>query len=157
MVSIDPDKKIKVDIISPDLKTITTYYYDIEAECKKIVESYISISKENKIRVEQYAANHTYFKPYLDFVIFELHYYVDKLDPIIALTNDTMPVMDYSFNNIMGVDCWIDPEGKCLCLVNEYGFPFRFHNQLAKQILNNLIIREPNVYAEDLLPFKQMY
>lgn len=64
----------KSGLISPNNEIIYMNYYEIENNCKKIIDKYISISDENKKEFENFSESYHYFKPYFDFVFFNLKY-----------------------------------------------------------------------------------
>lgn len=71
-------ERIKTGFIKPNREIILLEYYELESWCKKEIEKYITEDRSKlNFRLEQFkqfSSDYTYFKSYLDFVIFEMKY-----------------------------------------------------------------------------------
>lgn len=70
---------MNITIIKPNNQKEKIKYYDLLYFCQKTVEEYISMSKENLEKFQEYREHYSFFDPYFDFVMLELKYII--LDP----------------------------------------------------------------------------
>ena len=71
-------ENIKSGFIKPNKEIIFLEYYELEAWCKSEIQKYIMENgkkmQDRLERFERFSEDYSYFKPYLDFVIFEMKY-----------------------------------------------------------------------------------
>ena len=75
---------MKTGLLNENNEFIELPYYEIGLYAEEICRKYIEENEENKIRFESFTADYSFFKPYLDFLLFEL---VDRRNKIMESLN----------------------------------------------------------------------
>lgn len=156
---------------------ITCSYYEIEALCKKIIEQYCLISRENNQIFVDFSKDYTYFSPYFDFVVGYLGYsllnpffkpnsilcgdvnnrsYITKVySPFLE---DYVPLkygsesFGFSSDKDLQIKPFLQENYFYNCFVNpellEFVPPVKGHRELGKQLLNLAMIKDRELFEK---------
>lgn len=64
----------KVGFLKPDGTSVYMDYYEVENYCISEIKKFMDINQENTEKFENYKNKYSYFRPYFDFVVFEMGY-----------------------------------------------------------------------------------
>ncbi len=155
---------MKTGLLNKDNEFIELPYYEIGTYAEEICKEYIEASEENKIKFEIFSENYSFFKPYLDFILFELDY--KMINPMLhqdsmwrvedgklllksASRDRICPSVD---DSMLGIS-YINPEDVQTCMIDGNGRVYKtndvlniYHEDVCDAVLNQYFIYDKELY-----------
>lgn len=156
---------METGLITNENKFIPIPYYEIGLFAENICKNFMEANEKNKEKFEVFAKNYQHFKPYFDFLLFELGYKMInpllRKDSIWHVEENTLYLSTLNqvkaYRYVPVNDCIFVRQGNKLenlqdCVVDFYGV---FYNVLRKQGLyhedtDELILNQYLIYDKEL-------
>lgn len=155
---------MKTGLLTSDNVFISIPYYEIGSFAENICNEYIARSEKNKMQFDVFASNYHYFKPHLDFLLFELGY--KMINPLLrentvwyaehhqlylktsSMVHSYVPVRDDAL-----MIQYIEPENLSSCVVDFNGVSYNipkgkeiYHEDIYELVLNQYLIYDKQLF-----------
>ena len=161
---------METGLITPNNKFIAVPYYEIGKLAENICEDYIKESEANRLRFQIFSQYYSFFKPHLDFLLFELGY--KMVNPLLHknsiwyVCNDTLilkkddKIRHYSSvsDTALGL-AYINPENVKSCMMDNIGRVYNVNkkNGLYHETVCDLVINQYLIYDKELFEEYRKY
>ena len=155
---------MQVGLLTRDDVFIPIPYYEIGSFAENICNEYIGRCEKNKIQFEVFASNYHYFKPYLDFLLFELGYKMANpllRENTIWYTENHQLYLNKFYKNhsylpvsddVLRIQ-YIEPENLSSCVVDSHGVSYHVspksaihHMKVYEFVLNQYLIYDKQLF-----------
>jgi len=155
---------MKTGLLNEDNEFIELPYYEIGTYAEEICKKYIEENEENKIKFEIFSENYSFFKPYLDFLLFKLDYKVVNpmlhQDSMWRVENDRLILKSaakdrygiQASDSMLGIS-YINPEDVQSCMIDQEGRVYKtndslniYHEDVCDIVLNQYLINDKEMY-----------
>lgn len=157
-------------VITKENEFIPIPYYEIGTFAERVCDEYIEKSEANKIKFETFAKDYSFFKPYLDFLLFELGYKI--VNPLLhynsiwSVENNELLLKSSSDNKHYVPVCdksleisYINPEDIHTCMIDLDGRIYEINRELELHHENvcELVLNQYLIYDKELFEIYQEY
>ncbi len=163
---------METGFITDENKRITISYYEMGMFAESICKNYVEENENNGIRFEEFSKNYHHFKPYFDFLLFELRYkmvnpllrqnstwYVEE--GILYLKTSTQSIKYHYLpvNDVFFKKQYISPENLQDCVVDFDGVSYNVPRELGlfHEEMDELILNQSLIYDKELFEIYQNY
>lgn len=157
-------------LVTKENEFIPIPYYEIGAYAENICNEYIKQSETNRIKFDTFSKEYSFFKPYLDFLLFELGY--KMVNPLLhensmwCVENGRL-LLKYAdkdqyyspvYDKALGIE-YINPENITDCVIDTNGRIYKVCRELGlhHEIIYELIINQYLIYDKELFDIYQEY
>lgn len=157
-------------LVTKENQFIPIPYYQIGTYAEDVCKQYIEQDEVHKIQFETFIKNYSFFKPYLDFLLFELEY--KMVNPL--LHNNSMWCVengrlilksadkDQYYSSVCDKDLgieYINPENITDCVIDLKGRVYKACRDLGlhHEIIYELIINQYLIYDKELFDIYEEY